>query len=140
LIVLDTNVVSELLRSVPDPAVLRWAEGFAREDLVTTAVTEAELRYGIAVMPLGARRTRLATSLDAIWLDWLGRQVLSFEGRSASPFATFAALRRQTGRPVGVADAMIAAIALANGARAIATRDLGDFDGCGVALVNPWDA
>lgn len=107
---------------------------------MTTAVTEAELRYGIAALPIGARKRALAASLDGIWHGWLAVQVLPFESAAASHFAAFAAARRQQGKPVGTADAMIAATALAHGATAIATRDIDDFAGCGVPLINPWDA
>jgi predicted nucleic acid-binding protein len=114
--VLDTNVLSELLRPAPHAAVLAWAQGVPRTSVTTTAVTEAEIRFDLALLPAGGRRDNLAAAIDAL----------------------FAASRRGAGRPVATADAMIAAIACGRGAAAIATRNTADLEGCGLPLIDPW--
>jgi toxin FitB len=139
-IVLDTNVLSELLRSAPHPAVLAWSAGVPRTATATTAVTEAEIRFGVALLPEGSRRDALAAAVDALFADRLAGRVLPFDRAAAPHYAAFAAARRAAGRPVATADAMIAAVARARGAAAIATRNTADFAGCGLPLVDPWGA
>ncbi|MGK7868958.1 type II toxin-antitoxin system VapC family toxin [Falsiroseomonas sp. E2-1-a20] len=138
MIVLDTNVLSELLRPAPQAAVLAWAQGVPRASVTTTAVTEAEIRFGLALLPAGGRRDILASAIDALFADRLADRVLAFDRAAAPHYAQFAAFRRAAGRPVATADAMIAAIACARGAAAIATRNTADFEGCGLPLIDPW--
>ncbi|QYU66821.1 PIN domain-containing protein [Leptolyngbya sp. 15MV] len=140
MILLDTNVVSELLRDPPHSAVTAWASAVPRSEMVTTSITEAELRLGVAMLPRSDRRERLQVALDSIFRRWLGSVVLPFDSLAARHFAVFRARRRREGRSVAPNDAMIAAIAIAHGVAAIATRNTPDFEGCGVPLINPWDA
>jgi hypothetical protein len=138
MIVLDTNVVSELLGRTPDPAVHAWSLSVPDHAFVTTAVTEAELRLGIALLPKGKRRDTLGVRIEAFFATRFADRVLPFDHAAARHFADFLAARRAVGRPVGQSDAMIAATAQAAGATAIATRDTADFADCGVPLINPW--
>ena len=138
MILLDTNVVSELMRTVPAQPVLDWFAKHDAADLFISAVTEAELRTGVAILPEGQRRDRLQVAIDAmIDQDFHGR-VLPFDSPAAKTYAEIAALRRAAGRPIAEADCQIAAIARATNAP-VATRNVKDFDGCGIHLINPWN-
>ena len=138
MIVLDANLLSEWLRFDPHPSVLAWSAGVDAAAMVTTAITEAELRVGRGFMPEGARRQRLAMAIDEMLTHRLGGRVLPFDSTAAGFYAAFVADRRRQGRPAAAADAMIAAVARARGAAAIATRNIADFAGCGVPLIDPW--
>ena len=139
MIIIDTNVVSELMRATPDPAVLAWFAGYAADTLFLTAISEAELRTGAAILPAGQRRDRLVGAIDAmIDQDFAGR-ILPFDSPAARCYAEIAAARRAAGKPILDADCQIAAIASACGA-AIATRNVKDFEGCGIDVINPWNA
>ena len=136
---LDTNVISELMRAEPSPTVLGWFGAHDAADLFISAVTEAELRAGIAYLPEGQRRDRLQLAVDAmIDQDFQGR-ILPFDTIAARPYAQIAAQRRAAGPPIAEADCQIAAIAMAAGAP-VATRNVKDFEGSGVQLINPWNA
>ncbi|MDP3961988.1 MAG: type II toxin-antitoxin system VapC family toxin [Pseudorhodobacter sp.] len=138
MILLDTNVVSELMRAEPAPTVLDWFGKHDAADLFISAVTEAELRTGVAILPKGQRRDRLYAAIDAmIEQDFQGR-VLSFDSPAAKAYAEIAAQRRASGRPIAEADCQIAAIARATDAPVV-TRNVKDFDGCGIRLINPWN-
>jgi hypothetical protein len=138
MIIIDTNVVSELMRAKPHPAVLAWFAGHAADTLFLTAVSEAELRTGAAILPTGQRRDRLVGAIDAmIDQDFAGR-ILPFDSPAARCYAEIAATRRTAGKPIMDADCQIAAIARACGG-AIATRNVKDFEGCGSELIRPWD-
>lgn len=138
MIILDTNVLSELAKSVAHRAVLAWAAGSSGTTLATTAITEAEMRFGIASLPDGRRQRDLLLAFQAVFRRVVGGRVLPFDRAATQPFADFLRLRQATGRPVGTSDAMIAAIALAGGATAIATRNTADFADCELALIDPW--
>lgn len=138
MIVLDTNVVSEPMRPVPDERVLRWLAAQDATTLFLTAVTEAELRTGLALLSAGKRREGLTLALEAVLAEDFAGRVLPFEGgTTARAYAAIQAERREAGRPIAMADAMIAAIARSRGMR-LATRNTGDFEGTGVEVVNPW--
>lgn len=139
MIILDTNAASELTRAEPHPSVLPWIGKRPPGTLHTTSITQAEILYGIALLPSGKRRETLAAAADAISAeDFMGR-VLPFDGAAAERSAAVVAARRQAGDPIENFDAQIGAIALAAGA-AVATRDTAGFAGCGLAVVDPWRA
>jgi predicted nucleic acid-binding protein len=137
--ILDTNVVSEVMAPSPSEMVVRWISSQRLlDELFITAVTVAEILYGVEVLSGGKRRDRLHQQAEAMFAeDFLGR-VLPFDEQAARAFASIAAARRRQGKPISKFDAQIAAIARANGAT-LATRNTGDFEGCGVRLVNPWE-
>jgi len=137
-IILDTNVISELMKPEPDAGVFAWAARHPASSLFTTSVTEAEIRYGIALLPSGRRKTELAADADRMFRDDFKDRVVAFDSAATPYYGEFLANRRRSGRPGKSLDAQIAAIALVLGAAAIATRNTADFDGCGVALVDPW--
>ena len=136
--VLDTNVVSELMRPTPDPAMSSWVAERATSSLFLTAVTEAELRFGLAVMPPGKRRDGLRAGLERMLDTGFANRVLPFDSAAARAYAGIAATRRRRGRPVSQADCQIAAIAVARG-MAVATRNVRDFEDMGIDIFNPWD-
>jgi toxin FitB len=139
MILLDTNVISELMRAEPSLAVLDWFGAHEAADLFISAVTEAELRTGVAILPEGQRRNGLQSALDGMIEEDFPDRVLPFDSAAARAYADIAARRRAAGRPISEADCQIAAIAVAAGAP-VATRNVKDFDGCGVDLINPWTA
>lgn len=138
MILIDTNIVSELIRPIPAPNVLRW---FGRQDALAlriSAVSEAELRRGVAILPDGRRRDALRAAIDAMVAEDFEGRVLPFDSAAAVAFATIFAERQVAGRPISFPDCQIAATARAQGA-AVATRNVADFEGCGIAVMNPWD-
>ena len=137
MILLDTNVVSELMRSSPDHAVEAWVADHPAEELFFSAVGEAELRYGVAVMPAGRRYDRLVSEIEAMLHEDFEGRVLPFDSGAAQAFAEVASARRAIGRPVPVADCQIAAIALSRG-MAVATRNVRDFEDMGIEVIDPW--
>lgn len=137
MIILDTNVVSELMRAAPSEAVLAWFRDTPPEPLAITAVTVAELRYGIAVLPEGRRKAGLAAAVTEMLAQDFPGLVLPFDRAAAEVYGTFAAQHRAAGRAPGQADVMIAAIAERHGA-GIATRNLKDFAGLGLRLMDPF--
>jgi predicted nucleic acid-binding protein len=138
MILVDTNVVSELMRAVPAPAVLSWFDEQEAGELYFSAVGEAELRTGAAILPEGKRRDRLIAEVDAMIAEDFTGRVLPFDSVAAKAYAAIAASRRAAGRPITQADCQIAAIARAAGA-ALATRNVRDFQGCGIEVVDPWN-
>ena len=138
MILLDTNVVSELMRTVPARPVLDWFAKYDASDLFISAVTEAELRTGVAILPDGQRRDRLQLAIDATIDQDFQARVIPFDSPAAKAYADIAARRRAAGRPIAEADCQIAAIARATNAL-VATRNVKDFDGCGIRLINPWN-
>ena len=124
---LDTNVVSELIRKEPNPAVEAWVSGHPLENLFFSAVGEAELRYGAAILPTGRRREALVTDIERMLRDAFEDRVLSFDSKVARAYADIAAMRRSAGLHVPTADCQIAAIARSRDL-AVATRNVKDFD------------
>lgn len=139
MIVLDTNVLSEVLRPAPDQRVMAWLCKQPRAALFTTTVTRAELLYGIRLLPEGQRKSALLTAVRAIFESDLAGQVLSFDGEAADAYAEVAAERRAIGRPISQFDAMIAGVARSRGA-SLATRNVKDFADCGINVIDPWVA
>jgi predicted nucleic acid-binding protein len=137
-IVLDTNIISELMRPRPNAAVVAWVSAQPRSSLYTTSVNEAELFYGIGAMPEGRRRSGLAAGAEALFAEEFAGRVLPFNGAAARRYVDIVIARRQAGKPIEAFDALIAATALVAGA-AVATRDVGGFEACGLTLINPWE-
>ncbi len=137
MIVLDTNVLSETLRPNPAAKVLDWMRAEPVAALFTTTITEAELLYGIALLPDGARRRSLESVVNSILTEDLAGRILPFDSAAAREFADIAAGRRRSGRPISEADGRIAAIARSRGA-AVATRNTADFAGCALEVIDPW--
>ena len=135
--VLDTNVASELMRPAPASTVAEWVSARDAKDLYLTAVSEAELLYGVAIMPAGGRRNTLEVSMNR-WLDQgFAERILPFDSAAARAYAEIASDRRRAGRPIGNADCQIAAISRSRGA-VLVTRNVRDFGGMGVDVVDPW--
>lgn len=139
MIVVDTNVVSELMRPAPEPVVLDWFDAHDPAELFLSAVSEAELRTGAAILPRGRRRDRLVEAIDAMIREDFAGRVLPFDSAAARVYAEIAAGRRAAGRPISEADCQIAAIARLRSA-SLATRNILDFASCGVDLIDPWSA
>jgi predicted nucleic acid-binding protein len=136
MIVLDTNIVSELMRATPAPAVLAWLQQASSTGLYTTAVTVAEIRYGIARLPLGHRRETLHQAANEIFAAF-PRQVLPFDLAAATAYADLVAGRERDGNPISGFDAQIAAICRSQAAT-LATRNTKDFADTGVTIIDPW--
>lgn len=137
MIVLDTNVISELARQTPDDRVLAWVNH--QDQVAVAATTVAELLYGVARLPDGARKSRLAEGIRAMIDDELGGRVIAFDRAAASHYAEIVAARDRIGRPMAVADGQIAASCRVHDA-ALATRNVRDFEDAGIAVINPWVA
>jgi predicted nucleic acid-binding protein len=137
-ILLDTNVISELVRAEPDGAVLAYVESLAPESVFTAAVCEAEIRYGLARMSAGRKRDDLLARITIFFDTGFRDQILPFDRLCAALYGEIRHAREAAGKPIAVEDAMIAATARAYGAHAIATRNLKDFADCGVPLIDPW--
>jgi predicted nucleic acid-binding protein len=137
MILLDTNVISELIRAQPNPAVVAYLDALAPEIIFTAAVCEAEIRYGLARMPVGRKRDELIARISVFFETGFQDQVLVFDRACAALYGEIRHTREAAGRPIEVEDAMIAATAQAYGA-GIATRNTKDFLDCGVPLIDPW--
>ena len=137
--VIDTNVASELMRPSPAPAVAAWIAGRDAREMYLTAVSEAELLYGVAVVAAGRRRDELEAAMTR-WLDTgFAERVLPFDSAAARAYAEIAAGRRSAGRPIAPAACQIAAIARSRG-MAVVTRNIRDFEDIGIEVVDPWTA
>ncbi|MCC5886005.1 MAG: type II toxin-antitoxin system VapC family toxin [Gammaproteobacteria bacterium] len=137
MIILDTNVVSEMLRPSPAATVETWLAGQDGADVYLTSISEAELRYGVAVLTDGRKRKALAAAIAGMLSEDFRDRILPFDSAAAEQYANIGAARRAAGRPISQFDCQIAAIARAHGA-ALATRNVGDFNGCGIDVIDPW--
>ena len=138
MIVLDTNVLSEVMRRVPSARVLAWLAAQPALGLFTTTVTQAEILYGLEFLPQGKRRTALESAVAEVFEEDFAGRILPFDVDAAVMFGKIAAACQRLGRPIAQFDAQVAAIARSRGA-AIATRNTDDFKHCGVVVVNPWN-
>jgi predicted nucleic acid-binding protein len=139
MIVFDTNAISELMEFRPNQQVIDWLDSINRQDRWTTTISLAELVSGINRLPEGRRRTGLDASLWHVLARSFQGRFLDFDQAAAMAYGTIVPLRLFQGHPISIPEAQIAAIALAHGAT-LATRNVKDFEGIGVALVNPWEA
>ena len=138
MVVIDINIVSELMRAEPSAEVLAWMDDQPPRELFVTAVTEAEVRTGIALLPEGRRRRGLAEACERAFGNLFAGRVLPFDSDAARAYAKIVAARRVLGRPVSQADGQIAAIAQSRG-MAVATRNIRDFEDMGIEVFDPWD-
>lgn len=139
MILLDTNVVSEPLRHAPERRVIEWIDAQPMETLFLSAITVAELRAGVALLPAGKRRSGLHENLEKRFLTLFAGRVLPFDLACTQAYAELMAKARSAGLAIATADGYIAAIAAANGF-AVATRDTRPFEAAGVDVINPWQA
>ena len=137
MIILDTNVISEVMKASPAARVTKWLASYPHSRIFTTSVTQAEIFFRLELMPHGRKRDALYNAAAAMFRDKFIDHVLAFDGDASHIFAAIASARRKAGQPIGQFDCQIAAIARSHGA-AIATRDLRDFADCGVELIDPW--
>lgn len=137
MIILDTNVLSELTRISPSAKVFTWMALQPPSSIFTTAITQAEMLYGVELMPKGRRRTALLAAVEQMLEEDFADHIMPFDGDAAVSFGWIYASRRVMGKPIFQADAQIAAIAHSRGA-ALATRNTADFEHCGIKLLNPW--
>ena len=137
MILLDTNVVSELVRSAPEPSVEAWVRNKPSKSLYFSSVSEAELRFGAAILPAGRRREALFANIEGMLKRAFGDRVLPFDREAARVYGDVASMRRSAGRPPDPVDCLIAAIARSRGL-AVATRNVSDFEGMEVELFDPW--
>ncbi|WP_407687551.1 type II toxin-antitoxin system VapC family toxin [Mycobacterium sp. HUMS_1102779] len=138
MIVLDTNVVSELMRPAPEPGVTSWVDSLDVSDILLTAVTAAELMYGVARLPNGRRRCELRAKVDGLLTEDFQDRILPFDALAATHYADIVAERERSGLQISMADGQIAAICR-NWNAGLATRNIGDFVDTGIELINPWD-
>lgn len=138
MIVLDTNVLSALMRTNPEAAVVAWLDRQPADSVWLSSITVFETRFGLALLPKGRRRSALEGAFDRVLAEDLANRVLDFDSMAAAAAAELAAERQKTRRPVDLRDTLIAGIALARRA-AIATRNTQHFEGLDVPVVNPWD-
>jgi predicted nucleic acid-binding protein len=133
----DTNVVSELMRPEPSEQVVEWTDRQPADEVFVTAITVAELLYGIGRLPTGRRRSELSELFDDMITQDFEQRVLAFDVVAAAHYADIVVERERAGRPISMADAQIAAICRSHGATVV-TRNAGDFADVGVDIVNPW--
>ena len=136
--ILDTNALSELMRPRPLLELVAWVAKQPATELFTTSITEAEIFYGIELLTKGKRREELLVAAEAMFAEDLAGRVFGFESDAARIFSKIAAERRALGRPISHADAQIAAIARTRSAK-LATRNVEDFEECGLDVIDPWN-
>jgi len=137
MILLDTNVISELMRAAPEPLVVNWLRNQPMPLLGTTAINVAEINHGLARIPNGRRRRELETKFSGFLSRGLAGRIFEFDSAAADLFGDIMATREKAGRRLEGYDGLILAIAKSHGA-GIATRNVADFEGCGVNITNPW--
>lgn len=138
MIVIDTNVISELMRPQPSASVLQWFTAYSSCDLFVTSITLAEVRYGLRVMPMGKRRVEMTNTFERYIDEAFDQHILDFTDSSAHIYAEIAGCRKEMGIPISIADGQIASIALQE-SYALATRNITDFQACGLELIDPFD-
>ncbi len=138
MILLDTNVISEIMLPVPSPLVIAWVNAQERSSLYTSEIVRAEILSGVGLLPDGKRKVRLATAVAAFFDDDMTGKILPFDQSCSEAYEDVAVSRRRRGLALGQFDGLIAATAKAHGAT-LATRNLADFDDLDLDLVNPWE-
>jgi toxin FitB len=137
--ILDTNILSAMMSARPGPQVAAWVAGQPTDLLFTTSVSQAEILSGLAIMAASRRRLDLESAARAMFLEDFEGRVLPFDMNAAIAYAEIFAARRRVGRPTTTIDLMIASVARSHNA-SVVTRDMSGFEGCGLLVINPWDA
>jgi predicted nucleic acid-binding protein len=137
-LLVDTNVISEILRAVPDPNVVRWSQQLAKQNLFLSVISMGELRKGLTILPPSSRRTQLEKSIEEQIPVWFAERLLPVTQSIAEKWGVLDGQRQLAGRPLNVPDGQIAATALEHGLT-VATRNVKDFEGLGVSILNPWE-
>lgn len=137
MILLDTNVISELMRPEPSPGVVSWVNIKPMTSLFITTITQAEILYGVRLLPEGQRKSKLLAEAQSMFSEDFSGRILPFDFNAAQAYAEIASARRSSGRPISQFDAQIAGIARSRGSR-LATRNVDDFIDCGIKVINPW--
>lgn len=137
MILLDTNVVSEVMKAAPSAAVLKWLNDQSSSDLYVSAVTIGEIEYGLRILPGSRRRLRLREKFDQFIAVAFAQRVLAYDETTARIYGEIMGLRKEVGRPMSVPDGQIASIARSH-RMSVATRNTRDFEECGVDLLNPF--
>jgi predicted nucleic acid-binding protein len=135
--IFDTNVLSEVMKETPDPAVVDWLTACPAEMMFTTTICQTEILYGLRRLPDGQKRQRLTAAAHALFAQELVGRILPFDTAAATVYADLRITRERAGRPLAVEDGMIAAIAQVAGA-SVVTRNTEDFAGCGILIISPW--
>jgi predicted nucleic acid-binding protein len=138
MIIVDTNIVTEVMKDSPTQAVVSWLNDQETSTLFLTSITIGEVRYGLRIMPQGRRRLRLEQGFERILAEAFAGRILPFDEEAARHYGDVMGRRKEIGRPVGVLDGQIASIARANGC-AVATRNVKHFVECGIEIINPFD-
>jgi toxin FitB len=136
--ILDTNILSAMMRLQLEPRMAAWIAAQPVELLFTTSLSQAEILSGLAIMPSGRRRLDLEAAARIMFLEDFDGRVLPFDMKAAAAYAGIFASRRRAGRPAATVDLMIASVARSHGA-SVVTRDTGGFEDCGLTLINPWE-
>src|ERR1700676_3088788 len=137
MLILDTNVLSEIMKASPLPRVMEWWSHQQSGDIFVTTITVAEILYGIEILPKGRRHDSLRAEAEVVFTQDFAGRILPFDEDAARAYSRIAAARRLQGRPIANFDAQIAGIAQCRGA-SLATRNTADFEGCGIRVGNPW--
>ena len=137
MIILDTNVLSEFMRVAPNPVVMDWIAQQVSSEIFVTTITQAEMYYGLALLPTGKRRSDMERAIQQMFEQDFSERILTFDSAVALEYAKLASFRRQISKPIAQSDAQIAAIALSKNA-VLATRNIANFCDCHLTLVNPW--
>ncbi len=137
--ILDTNVISELMRPEPLARVVDWLDSTPRDNVGTTAITVSEILLGLAKLPKGKRRDRLFAAAEQVLTIDLSRRIVAFDDAAAAEYAALVVSRERAGKPISMADAQIAAICRC-GTHTLATRNVDDFEDTGISVINPWEA
>ena len=138
MILLDTNVISELMKPLPMPSVLTWINQQQNTELVISTITIAEITYGLQALPVGKRRTTLELAFEQAINEAFHNHIMPFDEPAAYIYGKIMGHRKQLGQPMSLFDGQIAAIALSKNA-GLATRNINDFQNCGLTLINPFD-
>lgn len=137
MILLDTNIISEMMKQVPNPSVIKWVSLQEVTQLFVSSITIAEIGYGLNVLPEGRRRTMLENGFKKALLESFTDRILSFDENAAYLYGKIMGDRKKQGRPLSLLDGQIVAIALLHGA-ALATRNIRDFEDCALQLIDPF--